>query len=569
MVASWIIVSVLALAGIGGSVWAFVRLRWLTPLPWIVRVALSLTPLSVAVVVFTIINLLAASPQYDLNGAKLAPTFGMLKRYGGYPLYPDPQTGVMTGWIYGPVPALLMLPVAWIARSPTTAIVFGSSLNFLYAMIPAAWLHVRITKPTGNSTRVLGAKWIAALAFAAFVWMVCVHQTLLRAVVMIGPDGATLGLLACSLALVMRRPKTGWRASAAIASSAGCAVLACWCKQSILPALVVVPVYLMLSEGWLEAVTYAIGLLISGVVSAVVFVVSFGPANMWFHMVTLPARHGWRGESTTSHVWLLGQAILLLLNDVAPTLAVLGFALLIGHVVLPARPTPAPMLERWKQWLRVNPWTLLPMTAVALLPASLLGYLKVGGFLDNFALTHFFLMAAATVYLIELYQRAPASQAQGALVRTIVLATLALFLFWRWPVDFLKRHKAEQMFLSLVRVRSNQQEAVYDYAKREPGRAYFPWNTLATLMAEGKYYHFEWGVVDRLEANLPPSRAQSVAHLPEKLELVAFGPGAQSDFAMALFEPPRARDFQSGFVLYPETLENVKDKPELGKASQR
>ena len=55
--------------------------------------------------------------------------------------------------------------------------------------------------------------------------------------------------------------------------------------------------------------------------------------------------------------------------------------------------------------------------------------------------------------------------------------------------------------LSMIRNPSdNTQEVVYTYAVGHPGLVYFPWNGLSTLLAEGKLYHFEWGIYDRYEA---------------------------------------------------------------------
>jgi len=358
-----------------------------------------------------------------------------------------------------------------------------------------------------------------------------------------------------------------------VALSALSAVLACWCKQSILPALVVAPLYVLLVDGLLDAVMYAFALFVFGAITSTLFLTSFGPANVWFHMVTLPAHHGWREETTASHWNLFWRACLLLLNEMTPTLAYLGTAMLIGWFLVPrSSPSRERPMVRLANWCRANPWIMLPAIAVTLLPASLLGFLKVGGYVNNFSLTHFFVMAAVTVYLIQLYGRAASVPGAQAPTRVVIVALIALFLLSSWPIEFLKRHQIERMFVSIANVRNNQQEVAFAVAKKQPATGYFPWNVLSSLMAEGKYYHFEWGIVDRLEADMLPTRAQSTAHLPAKMQFVGFGPLHQSQASMALFEPPPGQFSHSelpGFVVYPESLANVKAKPEIGKATQR
>src|SRR6478736_1596258 len=107
MLLTWLFVILLCLAAIGGGAWVWLRSRGRAPLP--VRVLLMLAPLSGAVAIFRMAGFAFIASRFDWNGGKLAPIVAMTR---GYSLYQDPKTGVMTAWIYGPVPALLFLPAA-------------------------------------------------------------------------------------------------------------------------------------------------------------------------------------------------------------------------------------------------------------------------------------------------------------------------------------------------------------------------------------------------------------------------------------------------------------------------
>jgi hypothetical protein len=65
------------------------------------------------------------------------------------------------------------------------------------------------------------------------------------------------------------------------------------------------------------------------------------------------------------------------------------------------------------------------------------------------------------------------------------------------------------------------QEA-WNYARENPGKAYFPWDPLATLMAEGRMYHFEYGVLDRIYAGHPPETTRMRHDLPAGAEVVIY-----------------------------------------------
>jgi len=63
------------------------------------------------------------------------------------------------------------------------------------------------------------------------------------------------------------------------------------------------------------------------------------------------------------------------------------------------------------------------------------------------------------------------------------------------------------------------------YELRHPGRAYFPYTPLATLLASGRVYHVDFSVYDREIAGYPLTSHQFAAGLPSGFEVVAIPPG--------------------------------------------
>src|SRR5689334_4552585 len=87
------------------------------------RLTFALLPVSAGAVLVMIVLGVLQLGSTEWTEAKLAPIVGMTR---GYALYQDPDNGVMTGWIYGPIGALVLLPAA-LGHDPTTAGIIGSS----------------------------------------------------------------------------------------------------------------------------------------------------------------------------------------------------------------------------------------------------------------------------------------------------------------------------------------------------------------------------------------------------------------------------------------------------------
>lgn len=533
------VVILLSLGAIAGGVLVWMRTR---DLSIVVRLLLAQIPLGAAAALYLMLWTYSNSPSLDWNSGKLAPVLARFKadEPSETRLYQDPDTGVMTAWIYGPVPALMFYPAA-IATRPTGAILIALFINVVSFYVPLLWAHLRLARTPVHpidpqAPPATAGTPFALLAFLIFGWIVLNHESMCRAGLMIAQDGPTIGFAVAAIVVLFYR-----RSPIVLALSALCAVLSCWCKQSAIPVLFVAPLYLLIAEGLVAAFSYMLILIIVGAIVSTILTLSFGPVNMWFHMVQLPAAHGWENESRDGRPYLMFRAITLLFAECIPTLGLILVTLLIRHWLLPREPAGTGSLkQRFIAFAHDNPWIMFPIAGIFLMPSALLGFLKVGGYVNNFSLTHTFIALTATTLLIRLYahlrtlQRAPESAAidspvAPSVVRALVLSALALLVLWDWPDVLIKPKRAANMYAVIANPWDNQQETIYDFAKSEPGLVYFPWNTLATLLAERRLYHFEWGIHDRAEADITPTKEQIIAHIPPKMGFVAYGPLHQGE----------------------------------------
>lgn len=460
--------------------------------------------------------------SWDLNGIRLQRTFALA---AGMPLYPPPGEGTAMLPLYGPVGAVAYLP-AVLARTPTAAVAIGQLLALFYFFAPPLAWHL-----------LLGRRTLALLAFLLFAAAGVDLWPLEYAAFTVHVDAPALGLalLAC-LAAYRSTPAT-WRSAYAV--SALCAVLALWTKQVVLPLLVALPLYLLLTEGAKSARRYlvvlaGVGLLVGGVIF-----LGFGsPRLLWFHLVTVPGRHPWRFGGG-GHALLTGTRLLF------SELAVL-WAICLASLALRAdwlRRTAAG--RDWRRVLRRQPWPLLWLVGLLMVPTAVLGLVKEGGDRNALSYTAYFLLAGATLSLLTAAMAAE-DQRDRRRVRAGLVVTPALILA---AVVTLQepgclapwRHTRDRDVLP--------QELAFRYARAHPGEAYFPRLTLSSYLAEGRLYHQSPGFIDAYYAGVPIADEALWAHLPPRLRIVAF--------------ERNGYEGQVRFLPFYERLEPAPDDPDL------
>jgi hypothetical protein len=74
-------------------------------------------------------------------------------------------------------------------------------------------------------------------------------------------------------------------------------------------------------------------------------------------------------------------------------------------------------------------------------------------------------------------------------------------------------------------VHQNVPEVALRYEVRHPGRAYFPYNPMVSLLSNGSVYHVDYTIYDREITGYPLTSQQIEAGLPSGFRVVAIPPG--------------------------------------------
>ena len=417
----------------------------------------------------------------DWNGARLAPTVGLAH---GYRLYYPASEGPVLDTIYGPVAALAYLPVA-LFRSPTPTILAGAALNLAFVTLPLlAFALAAAGRDAAGEPRAIAA-WLGVCVLMTWLpgpyyWLSMTHAD--------GPALA-LGLLACLVLLPGPGPRSP--GTVRLGAAALLATLAAWAKQTSAPVGLALVAFVAWAYGRRAAGRYAIALGIATLATAAVFLWLFGPEPMWFNLVTVPGRQPWYFPGGEGLLHVLGW----MLRAARPALVVLAVGV-------------AARLVRG-----AGPWTtaaapLLP--ALALVPTGLLAANKFGGNENSFHSVYFLFAAALALLVADGSARPTRARASGLAVYAVTLA--GVLVAWRGGYAKL-RGPAPAVF-------PNPHQQAYEFARAHPDEAYFPGHPLSTLLADGKLYHFAYGVIDRTLGGSPPSPAHFRANLPSHLEYV-------------------------------------------------
>jgi hypothetical protein len=462
-------------------------------------IARIVTLLAAAVAVAAILHEVAAVPDADMSASRLVPAVALAR---GLPVYAGPDSGPIIDFMYGPVAAIAFLPAA-LAGTPSGALAIAVLVNAVAFFLPIGWLHRRVAGGWG---------WAG---FVLFVLAVVRDPGLVFSALTIHADAPALGLgaLACGLLATAPPPLTRPR----LAAVALAAVLAAWTKQTTAPLVVALLAFAWLRDGRRAAVALGAWIAAVGLVVSAVCLVAFGPAELLFNMATLPARMPWYDEATRGR---LGTA-----------LAVGG---LLGRLAwLPAVVTAA-LLVALRRELRSAPTTLFAAVAVVLVPVAIVSAAKVGGYLNTFSVCTYFLTAAATLGLASVARAGARGGGLPRMALVIGVAGLGLAVArgpggpWTAPT-------------TLARLRAwadNPQEHAYAAARAHPGEIYFPWNPLATLLAENRLDNNEIGAWNRDLARSPIDDALWRSRLPPRLRLLASRPPRD---AFTWLPPPTRR----------------------------
>jgi hypothetical protein len=431
------------------------------------------------------------------NGKRLSATFALIN---GYQLYYGPDNGPVIGEIYGPVKTLIFLPVT-LAHSPTVALISALFINVSFFFIPILWLHV------GEHSQDMRKALIALSAFFCFGFFTFKSNSLGYSAFSTHADAPALGLsvIACAI-LYYRKHKDS---IPPLLYSAVFAVLAVWTKQVAVPLLFALPTYVLLADGRRCFWRYVLCIFIAGVVISTFFLCLFEPHNLFFNMFTIPGHQPWQGDSKISALLKAGQE---LMKECLLPAVVVTFHILYQFLF------PSGVPDKLPAWFGRNRWTMLLIVSLYMVPTSLLGRVKVGGAINTFSYTIYFLSAATTLVLAKsaLYATSSNTKITKMPVKLLVAVLVtAMSCYHIYPAVY-------GAMKALRWLKVNPQQVAYDYDRNHPGEAYFPRYPLASLMAEGKLYHFSYGLFDRELAGFKVSDKHFRAEIPSNMQLVAF-----------------------------------------------
>jgi hypothetical protein len=436
------------------------------------------------------------APSFVWNEIRLARSLAMLH---GSSLYLDRDAaGPVIGTLHTPVSHCVYLLVAGF-HSPTVALLAGSLLSALLIFGPLGWVLLRGCE--GARDRLF----VATAAFLFCGFLILQAPGTFHTASMIHTDAAALafGTLACG---VFSNPRKAIGARQAWLAGLGC-VLAVGSKQTMAPIVLAIALYLGASAGGRLLAHFGAAVTIGGVLLLGV-IIAFVPLRAFlFNTVTLAAHRPLKSGATELLVTSYREGKLDALPALFPMLLLVGFQW-IGAARRPDL----------REFARANRWLAFVLAAVALIPVTAKAIVSAGSDVNHLGIVLYFLFAAAGLAIgqclavpDQAFLRGSAWMCAGLGIWVGIAPGAVLTLPSR-----------------LRDVHANAPEAALQYARRHPGRAYFPFNPMASLLSAGKAYHVDYSVYDREIAGYPLTAQQFEAGLPSGFKVVAIPPGEQA-----------------------------------------
>lgn len=421
----------------------------------------------------------------DDNWERLQAVFALAR---GFPLYHSPDSGPVLVTIYGPVSMMIYSPSALVS-SPMAAMRIAEAITMICFFLPSLILHFFTCRNTQQAPKTNDYRLFIFFIFSFFPF---ISKPLRDAAFNVHVDAPTLGLaaLACGL-LYFYRERQG---RMNLVLSAVFAVLAVWSKQTAVPLLIALPLYLMMTESVKAGVRYTLYLLAAGGVISGLFLWVFNPQNLIFNILVIPGHQELRGNVPKA---LADASVKFFIEGIA----VISLALVSLVPFILKRKLSGPLA-----WIRSWPGTLFVLVALFMAPLCILGKAKLGGSTNTFSYTYYFILLAGTLGLLE--------QAGNKIIRFLlnILGIVFICIYIPWSYKYILIEPKQQ----------NAAETAYEYMKKHPGQIYFPRLGVLEIMANHKIYHASVALKDRRWAEMPLSQAHFDAYVPPDMKGVAF-----------------------------------------------
>jgi hypothetical protein len=450
-------------------------------------VSLTASALPLVALAYVYFETAALATRWNWSACRLAPAIAL---FHGYPLYSAAETGPINGWLYGPVPALAWTPAA-LASTPLAALGIAATINLLFILAP---LLFAVRNPDRNAPAI-DLLSLSAFAFGASA-LLTIYPTWYMVSALNGDFSAVgLGLAACVILIGGSDAPDRKRLYLAAALT----VLAAWSKQIEAPLLLAQTVWLAARHSLPVAGRFLIAVGVVGLVISTVFLAGFGPAALLYNMWTIPSHHAFLGGRAA----MMAEA-----SDFFVYTRWFWVICVVATVVVARLSSSA----NRRAWLAKQPWLLPALAALVLLPGGALATIKIGGDRNSIH-SAYYIIAASAIALAHIGRQ--------LVLRAPRLIPTALFVIACTPLVAAVRLVTAYPQRAELPPRSLSPEA-FDFSRQHPSEAYFPWDPLATLLTEGRLYHFEYGIRDRLYAGVTPSPAQIASGLPPQVRYVIY-----------------------------------------------
>ncbi len=462
------------------------------------RFLLAATPLLTVALLVGVATTSLNSRMFEWNNARLAPAASLAY---GYQLYYPATSGPVLDHIYTPVSAIVYLPTT-LATHPDVAVVTGTLISTLLFLTPVIVVSLGASRGSASNN------WQLVLLIVFGCWAFArLVPSLNYAMTTIHADAPALGFagLACFYAMrAPRRLKPGSRLSFDVFLCCLFATLSFWSKQTMVPLLVAIPVWLLIAIGWRRAVGSALLLLVMSL-AALALVSLYVPLEaFFFNIFEIPRQHPWTGSygQLCREFFRLEQSLIWLC--VVPILV----------IAIWSTRSAGRRLWQLRRLCRENPWTLFFLVGLLTIPTCVLTKVKVGGGANAFApAMYVFLLANAWILARSWSFQRPipigdCGKRMGTAFAVLLAIVVSQEVGWQ---------------LRQAQVRSYT-AAAFDYLSANPDSAYFPWHPLAHLMAKGRLCHFDYGLYDRRIAGHSVDQSHLLAGIPTKANLLCLPP---------------------------------------------
>jgi hypothetical protein len=437
--------------------------------------------------------------QDNFDTARLTPSVALAK---GHQVYSTSTEGSVQTTMYPPMWMISYLPVA-LADTPSGVLQTGVLLTLLFSFIPVILLLV-------NGSPSIG---LVVLGSTSFFLLSRSIDSLSYSMMRPHADAPSLGyaMMACVLTL---------RPGIPTARRLACVGLLAWgsilSKQVMFPILVALPLWFLLVHGRRAAARLVLWLGLTGIGLSVPLIAFFGPEGVLFNCLTIPARTPWMASQYPRFI-----AAFLAGADLVAHSVPLVVLLTVGAVVaVGGRLSFRLSAESLRPFLTANAWALPVLVALTMVPTSIMGRVKIGGYINTFSPTTYFLLAAGILVVMRIPKRFEETSDDFKTSHGLLaLCSLVLALGGGARLPFLAA--------DLLSDEHRSQQA-YEFLIREDPGAYFPMHPLAHLLADGSLFHYGAALYDReVLARLPLSAQQRKSHFPESPTSVCWDRGEE------------------------------------------